>query len=172
MSKKSLPEIEKALLSLEKLSEEELENYIQILSEEEKRLSQKRRQLHQKIDAARRELLNRLKEEKRRARREILEKLVASLLDPLTGMAEELLKAEEKNPPLDKDIFLLEFEELESYYNELKQEEAIVSFKRRLVQGKLDLLKNSLSLRQSIGRGLSDEEFARTLTRLLAEKGF
>jgi len=172
MKKNRLLEIERAILSLEKLTEAEIENYIEILSEEEKRLSNKRKQLHKKIDEIRREILNRLKNQKRQARKEVLEKLVVSLLDPLTGFSSDLSKEEEKNPSLDKDVFLMEFEELENYYNELRHEEAVVSFKRRLVQGKIDILKNSLILRQSIGKNLSDEEFAQTLTKLLSEKGF
>lgn len=172
MKKSRLPEIERAILSLEKLTETEIEDYLEILGEEEKRLSTKRKQLHSKIDEIRKEILNRLKNQKRQARKEVLEKLVGSLLDPLTGFTGDLLKEDEKNPPLDKDVISMDFEELENYYNELRHEEAVVSFKRRLVQGKIDLLKNSLLLRQSIGKGLSDEEFAQTLTKLLSEKGF
>ncbi|MCX7831752.1 MAG: hypothetical protein N2440_02500 [Actinobacteria bacterium] len=172
MSNNSFAKIEKALLSLENLSQKEIENSLEFLYEEEKRLSKKRRELHLKIDETRKEILLRLKNQKRKVRKEVLENLVKSLLNPILNLPKELLVEDERNPDLTVDVKSLNFEEIENYYNQLREEEALVSFKRRLVQGKIDLLKNWLSLKQTMQEGASDEEFARTLTKLLSEKGF
>lgn len=172
MEKNALSKIDKALLSLESLSPQEIESMLETLFREERRLSQKRRELHKKIDEARREILERLKNQKRKAGKEILENLVNSLLNPVAGLPDDLLNAKESEVELDTDIKSLSFEELENYYNTLRKEESIVSFKRRWVQGKIDLLKNWLNLKQSIETGLNDEEFARLLTKFLSEKGF
>lgn len=172
MEKNALTKIDKALLSLESLSPQEIESMLETLFREERRLSQKRRELHRKIDEARREILERLKNQKRKAGKEILENLVNSLLNPVAGLPDDLLNAKELEVELDTDIKSLSFEELENYYNTLRKEESIVSFKRRWIQGKIDLLKNWLNLKQSIETGLNDEEFARLLTKFLSEKGF
>lgn len=172
MEKNALTKIDKALLSLESLSPQDIESMLETLFREERRLSQKRRELHRKIDEARREILERLKNQKRKAGKEILENLVNSLLNPVAGLPDDLLNAKELEVELDTDIKSLSFEELENYYNTLRKEESIVSFKRRWIQGKIDLLKNWLNLKQSIETGLNDEEFARLLTKFLSEKGF
>lgn len=172
MSENSFAKIEKALLSLENLTQKEIEDSLELLYEEEKRLSKKRRELHSKIDETRKEILLRLKNQRRKAKREILENLVKSLLNPLLNLPNDVLGKNERNPDLTVDVKSLSFEEIENYYNQLREEEALVSFKRRLVQGKIDLIKNWLSIKQTMQEGASDEEFARTLTKLLSEKGF
>lgn len=172
MKKNMLSKIDRALLSLEKLSPEEIEDYLNLLQDEEKRLSKKRRELHLKIDSCRKAILENLKKQKRMAKGKIFEELIQSLVDPFFKLPEDFLNEEEKNPDLSFDLSKLNFEELENYYNELRREEAVVSFKRRLIQGKIDLLKNWLSLKQSMERGQTDEEFVLKLTKFLSEKGF
>lgn len=172
MDSKSLSKIDKALLSLENLAPEEIEQILESLLQEERRLSKKRRLLHEKIDEARKEILSRLKSQKRRAKKEIFENLVNALINPMVNLPQKLYEAKEREIEFHEDLTKLSFDELEKYYNILKEEEAIVSFKRRWVQGKVDLLRNWLDLKQSVQAGLSDEEFAKMLTKFLSEKGF
>lgn len=172
MDRKSLSRIDKALLSLENLTPDEIEEILESLQQEERRLSRKRRQLHEKIDEARREILSRLKNSRRKAKKEIFENLVNSLISPIVNLPQNIHAAKEREVEYFDDLSKLSFEELENYYHTLKEEEAIVSFKRRWVQGKVDLLRNWLDIKQSVQAGVSDEEFARMLTKFLSEKGF
>lgn len=165
-------EIDKALLSLESLDEEKIREYLDILASEEKRLSEKRRKLHQAIDNAREEILQRLSQRKKKASEEVYAKAVERLLSPIFGTPKDLIKREEKDIEIKDNLYNLEFDELEKYYQALRDEEALVSFKRRIIQGKIDILKNHLLLRQSTKEAISNEEFAKKLAKLLTEKGF
>lgn len=169
---KKFSEIEKALLSLESLDEEKLREYINILQAEEKRLSEKRKDLFKAIDLAREEILKRLSGMKKKASSDIYIKAVENILNPMKGVPKDLISKEETEIEFREDLDKMEFEELEKYYLKMRDEEALVSFKRRIVQGKIDILRNHLLLRQAETETASSEEFARKLARLLTEKGF
>ncbi len=164
-----LDEVEKAIISLESLSEDQIRDYIDLLSQEERRLSRKRKQLHTVIDQTRSEILKRLQKSRRKARKEIYEETIKNLLNPIAGITEETPE-ELSDDEINRDIESMSFEELESFYNILRKEEGRVSFRRRIIQGKIDILRNALSLREATAP--TDEEFARQLAKLLSEKGF
>jgi hypothetical protein len=165
-------EIEKALLSLESVDEEKIREYIDILEKEEKRLSEKRKKLHRAIDSAREEILARLSQAKKKASEDVYAKAVERLLNPIFGTPDDLMSRKESDLEIKEELSGLNFDELEEYYQTLRDEEALVSFKRRMVQGKIDILKNHLLLRLSATETVSNEEFAKKLARLLTEKGF
>lgn len=163
--------LDEIFLRLHELSDEEINRAVEAYQIEERRLSEKRRRLHRAIDDARKEILNRLKQQRKAAGGELYEQLIQNLRDPFLKATGKLLQRPETDIDTEKDVSSLSFEELEKYYNELRREEALVSYKRRIIQGKIDILRNALVLKLEDLKSASNEEFAAKIAELLARQG-
>ncbi len=135
-------EIEQTFFKLHQKTEEELSSTLKKLIQEEKRLSQKRHFLHQKIDSLRIRLIEKLKRRKSLNRKEI-NKSVEALLK-----GEKVVPVNQYNLD-EKEIGDINFsqasaEELSLFLKKLLEEEAKISYKRRLIHGKIDILKTEL----------------------------
>lgn len=163
--------LDEIFLRLHELEEDEINRAVEAYQVEERRLSEKRHRLHRAIDAARQEILNRLKQKRKAAPADLYEQLIKNLKDPYLRATAEILSQPESDIDTEKDISSLSFEELEDYYNQLRREESIVSYKRRIIQGKIDILKNALVFKHEELKSASNEEFAAKIAELLAKQG-
>jgi len=101
MAKKGEIDLNKALVDLQKRSDEELREILDMLCEEEERVSFRRRVLHGKIDILRAELISRMK----RRRQEGGSVITGSDVDRLSEILARGLTSVSKADVSDEDIF-------------------------------------------------------------------
>ena len=71
------------------------------------------------------------------------------------------------------DLAALSDQELKELIDELEREESDISYRRRLIQGRVDILRaeRTARLRKSVGAGDSPLADMDTLTDILSQKG-
>jgi hypothetical protein len=71
------------------------------------------------------------------------------------------------------DLAALSDEELKELIDELEREESDISYRRRLIQGRIDILRaeRTARLRKSVGAGDAPLADMDTLTDILSQKG-
>ena len=71
------------------------------------------------------------------------------------------------------DLASLSDDELKKVIEQLEQEESDISYRRRLIQGRIDILRaeRTARLRKSVGAGDADLADVDTLTDILSQKG-
>lgn len=170
------------MLDLPTLSSDEIASLISELELAERSLSERRRFLHEHIDRVKERMTALLRErisspDADFADAALLRAAEAMISSSHTIPVEALLEEGEAAPvELPDDVASLSFEELERLYQSLRREEARVSYRRRVTQGTIDILKNELLARlestSAAAGAATDEELVRTIARVLAERGF
>lgn len=170
-------EIDEIFLNLPEKTLEELKDGFDFLRFQEKKISTYRHHLHQEIDQLRQELSLRLKkgislkdEELYQAIWALLEGKDVIPLEP-ADLSNWSTIAETKTTPLE-GLKSLSLEEIKERLEFLFKEESKVSYKRRLMQGKIDLLKDEVEKRLAKKENLVEakglEELVRELTAILS----
>ncbi len=177
MTDSSSSSFENLFLRLKELSNEEITSLVRDLENEEKRLSKKRRNLHRQIDSLKtyisRKFLKKLNTE---MEEKLLVRVAEMLTTPLRSIPMEVLSEEKEvdiNVP--DDFSKLDFEELEKIYHDLRREEAKVSYRRRVIQGKIDILKSEIIARLESTLEIPDkttEDLIKRISKILSSKGF
>lgn len=168
---------ENLFLRLRELSNEQITSLVSNLENEEKRLSKKRKNLHHQIDSI-----------KTYISRKFLKKLNTDMEEKLLIRVAEMLTVSSRSIPMEvlgeekeidinlpEDFSKLNFEELEILYNNMRREEAKVSYRRRVIQGKIDILKSEIIARLESTLELPDkstEDLVKRISRILSSKGF
>lgn len=168
---------ENLFLHLRELSNEQIASLVSELEKEEKRLSKKRKDLHAKIDSLKSYISQKFLKE---LNTDIEEKLLVKVAEMLSSTSrtipiEVLSDEEETEVDIPEDYSKLDFEQLEKLFNDLRKEEAKVSYRRRVIQGKIDILKNELLARLESTFEPSDEsteDLIKRITKILSSKGF
>lgn len=176
MSKINMDKIDSLFFKLRNLTYVELATAITKLEEEEKRLSEKRKKLHRRIDHLKKYISEKLSKQRKQASDELYSRLIDVLSDPMARIPTEALKEPIEEKEIKKlDPETLNFDQLEGYYNQLRKEESKISYKRRITQGKLDILRNELIARlESRERSTQDstKDLVERLSKLFSNKGF
>jgi hypothetical protein len=154
------------------MSDTELKGLIGELATNEQDISYNRRILHGKIDLLRAELVNRLRSRHEEGKEAITDADVAQLTDLITAAAAEdtapgaqLAEAEEISTGSLKmetfpDLGTLTDPELKDLIRTLTDEEREISYQRRILHGKIDILRAELVNRMRTQR----EEGEATIT--------
>lgn len=169
--------IDEIFLNLPEKKLEELKEAFDFLLQEEKKISIHRHQLHQEIDQLRRELSRRLKKGISLKDEELFQAIWALIegkdvipLEPAdlsnwSAITETKITSSKKPEKLS-------LEEIKEKLEFLLKEEGKVSYKRRLMQGKIDLLKDEVKKRLAKKENLVEakdlEELVHELTAVLS----
>jgi hypothetical protein len=167
------------------MSDAELKNLIGELASDEQDISYGRRILHGKIDLLRAELVNRLRARHDAGKESITDADVAQLTDLITAANEEsspggeLAHGDEGvTPPTQLDSFpdlgALTDPELKALIRTLTDEEREISYQRRILHGKIDILRaelvNRVRTQRVEGEATITGEDIEQLTEILSGK--
>jgi hypothetical protein len=166
------------------MSDAELKGLIGDLAGEEREISYGRRILHGKIDLLRAELVNRLRERHNSGSETITDADITRLTDLLTSdrWEQELNAVDgDEAPALDKkgskmdsfpDLGSLTDPELKELIRTLTDEERDISYKRRILHGKIDIIRaelvNRMRTQREEGEATITGEDIEKLTEILA----
>lgn len=168
------------------MSDAELKGLIGELATEEQEISYGRRILHGKIDLLRAELVNRLRARHDAGNESITDADVAKLTDLITAAESEaapggqLAGAEESVSVSDAqdepfpDLGALSDAELKELIRKLTDEEREISYQRRILHGKIDILRaelvNRMRTQREEGQATITGEDIEQLTEILSGK--
>lgn len=167
------------------MSDAELKGLIGELAGEEQEISYGRRILHGKIDLLRAELVNRLRARHDAGAESITDADVARLTDLITasesdaspgGRLAEATKGRGADPDSDSfpDLGALTDTELKDLIRTLTDEEREISYQRRILHGKIDILRaelvNRMRTQREEGQATITGEDIEQLTEILSGK--
>ncbi len=159
------------------LSDQELDDLIQQLTAEEHEVSHQRRLLHGKIDILKAELVNRLRTKREEGEPPIITGAdVQQLIEILSGRGESPTRPD-RRAAMDTfpDLGALSDHDLSDLVQQLRAEEREVSYERRLLQGKIDILHaelvNRLRTEHEEGKPIITGADVRQLTEILGGRG-
>lgn len=166
------------------MSEAELKDLIGELAGEEQEISYGRRILHGKIDLLRAELVNRLRARHDAGTEAITDADVAKLTDLITAAESEaapggpLAEGNADKPAADAgtesfpDLGALSDTELKDLIRKLTDEEREISYRRRILHGKIDILRaelvNRVRTQREEGQATITGEDIEQLTEILS----
>lgn len=180
-------ELDEWVSDIGSMSDTELKGLIGELAAGEQEISYNRRILHGKIDLLRAELVNRLRERHTAGTESISDADVTKLTDLMTSGsgwdATELATGDEPVNPSKKgdtkmdsfpDLGSLNDAELKEVIRSLTEEEREISYKRRILHGKIDILRaelvNRMRTQREEGEATITGEDIEQLTEILSGK--
>lgn len=168
------------------MSDVELKGLIGDLANDEQEISYGRRILHGKIDLLRAELVNRLRARHDAGAESITDADVAKLTDLISAGGEsggapsaQLAEASEPAPTTTQsdafpDLGQLDDPQLKELINKLTAEEREISYQRRILHGKIDILRaelvNRMRSQHEVGEATITGEDIEQLTEILSGK--
>lgn len=173
--------IDELILNISSLGNDEISSLISDLEEEERRLSSRRKELHAQIDAVKKRLTTLLSERLRDEQSDFADAALLKAAETLVASSrtvplEVLAEEEERTISVPDDLSSLDFARLNDIYHALQREEAKVSYKRRVTQGTIDILKNELLARlESVAapkEASDDRELVERIAKILSSRGF
>lgn len=171
-------QIEESLSKLSELSSEEITSLIEELTKQEIELSKRRKDIHRLLDLLKEKLIEELKEGiDEKIGDDVLAKAAKVLISSSRTIPVEVLAEEEEKDLVitEKDLNDLDLKQIEDIYQTLRREEAKASYRRRVVQGKIDILQNELLARLESSRSSHpevSEDLIKRITNILSKKGF
>ncbi len=160
------------------MGDADLKSLIGELVTEEQEISYNRRILHGKIDLLRAELVNRLRARHDAGEESIstadvarLTELITASDEPTPSVAEVTIDSSSEDEPF-PDLGSLEDPDLKEVIRRLTEEERQISYQRRILHGKIDILRaelvNRMRTQREEGQALITGEDIDQLTEILA----